>query len=223
MREKIHAFSENSRSFHSTVFRKTLLSLLSFFLTCILLLFVVLSYTSSHSLRENYIKSNQLFLQQTQRTVELTIDNLMTNMTTLLYSRDIIRGTVANSLLNYETTNSLLSLLASTCASISLVDYIGYYVIGSDTAYDSEKIISTLNTTSHADILARYLSGEASITKIRREDFVCDIIAADGCLYSVGTCDLFEEEASGNNRHSSWTYGFQSQQCTNKKVFSEGK
>lgn len=71
---------------HSSIFSKSLLSIVSFILILITATFLLLAFVGHLRLQRDYIKSNELFLQQEARTAELILDSFRTYFTSAFSS-----------------------------------------------------------------------------------------------------------------------------------------
>ena len=168
---------------HKSIFLHMVLTALCFCIAIVTIFIFLWLYTEYNNLKDNYRASGENLLLQTSKTMDLTLDQSITGMNSLLYCQDVIRGSVANRLMTGADTVSLLSLLSSNCSTLESVDYIGYYVLTADKAYDSNQNISSLEEAPKIPILRHYLEHGDNITRIQKDTITCDILIYEDTIY----------------------------------------
>lgn len=140
----------------TSLFGQIAATLLGFAGIFFVIVYVSTLYYSNRDMERQMVQSNTEILEQTNGTINQTLDNLSLMLNNTLMGPDVIRLAISPSLREFENMKSITNALTNAANSSTLIDSAFLYSTRSDLGLSSDYKLSNYQDYAYAAVLARF-------------------------------------------------------------------
>lgn len=153
-------------------------------LTLLFIFYIVSTNRNAKNITRQYYDSQENYLKYSIQTINSDLQNACILANNTLYNSNVIRGVINPKSMGYADFKAIVNQFSDTVEQNRAINFISYYVSSTNTVYESNKSITTLNACKLAPAWNAYFNRDFAYRFIT-DSLQTDIMCYNGEIYLI--------------------------------------